>query len=93
MVKRGSVLLRIDIDVDGDGTMTLDRRFVVDFGAEPDGPVLAHEIRWIFQSLIEILLHFDQFTSRSFTLTKKLFHIEPFDKDFKYTWSRNWEFN
>jgi len=45
MAKNGSMLLQIDIDHENGG-MTLNEDFVVDFGAEPDGPVLAHEIRY-----------------------------------------------
>merc|ERR1711972_857340 len=45
MAKNGSMLLQIDVDRENGG-MTLNEDFVVDFGAEPDGPVLAHEIRY-----------------------------------------------
>ena len=39
------MLLQIDVDRENGG-MTLNENFVVDFGQEPDGPVLAHEIRY-----------------------------------------------
>ncbi|CAG7816445.1 unnamed protein product, partial [Allacma fusca] len=35
------------VDVDTiNGGLTLNEDFLVDFGNEPDGPVLAHEIRY-----------------------------------------------
>lgn len=40
----GSVLLLIDVDV-ASGGLSIYPDFVVDFGDEPDGAVLAHEIR------------------------------------------------
>jgi len=45
--KSGSYLLQIDCDTEKGG-MTLNKRFSVDFGKEPDGPVRAHEIRFPF---------------------------------------------
>lgn len=45
LVKNGSFLLRVDVDTDNGG-LTLNRDFYVDFGKEPDGPSLAHEIRY-----------------------------------------------
>jgi len=45
MVAKGSVLLKIDINIEKGG-MNLDRNFLVDFASEPNGPVLAHEIRY-----------------------------------------------
>jgi selenium-binding protein 1 len=45
MVEKGSHLLQIDVDTEKGG-LTLNQDFFVDFGAEPDGPVLAHEIRY-----------------------------------------------
>ena len=39
------MLLQIDVDHDKGG-LTLNENLVVDFGAEPDGPALAHEIRY-----------------------------------------------
>ena len=44
MIERGSQLLKIDVDT-VDGGLTLDDDFLVDFGQEPGGPVLAHEAR------------------------------------------------
>ncbi len=38
-------MLQIDIDP-VEGGMKLNHNFYVDCGAEPDGPVLAHEIRF-----------------------------------------------
>ena len=45
MVARGSYLLKVDVDTESGG-LTLDPAFYVDFGAEPDGPALAHEVRY-----------------------------------------------
>merc|ERR1712001_13344 len=45
MCKRGSMLLQIDVDT-VNGGMTLNHDFLVDYGDEPDGPVLAHEVRY-----------------------------------------------
>jgi hypothetical protein len=41
----GSVLLRAFVDTEKGG-LKLDEDFTVDFGKEPDGPVLAHEVRY-----------------------------------------------
>ncbi|XP_064614982.1 methanethiol oxidase-like isoform X2 [Liolophura sinensis] len=43
--KHGSVLLQIDVDTERGG-LTLNRDFLVDFGKEPGGPMLAHEMRY-----------------------------------------------
>jgi selenium-binding protein 1 len=43
--KTGSYLVQIDCNNETGG-MTLNRRFFVDFGKEPDGPVRAHEVRF-----------------------------------------------
>jgi selenium-binding protein 1 len=43
--KNGSYLMQIDCNTESGG-MTLNKRFFVDFGKEPDGPVRAHEIRF-----------------------------------------------
>ncbi|RRJ31452.1 selenium-binding family protein [Halocatena pleomorpha] len=43
--ENGSVMLKADVDP-RNGTMELDADFLVDFGAFPDGPARAHEIRW-----------------------------------------------
>lgn len=45
MYENGSMLLRVDVDTDKGG-LTLNQEFSVDFGDEPDGPVLAHEVRY-----------------------------------------------
>jgi selenium-binding protein 1 len=45
MANTGSYLLKIDCDTENGG-MTLDESFYVDFGAEPDGPARAHEMRY-----------------------------------------------
>ncbi|CAG0891653.1 unnamed protein product [Cyprideis torosa] len=45
MVKRGSMMFRIDVDTEKGG-LTLNEDFLIDFGDEPDGPVLAHEMRY-----------------------------------------------
>lgn len=45
MVKNGSQLLRINVD-NVKGGLSIDKDFLVDFGNEPDGPVLAHEVRF-----------------------------------------------
>ncbi|OWF44414.1 Selenium-binding protein 1 [Mizuhopecten yessoensis] len=39
------MMLAIDVDTKNGG-LTLNEDFVVDFGKEPNGPVLAHEIRY-----------------------------------------------
>jgi len=45
LYKNGSYILQIDVDTEKGG-LTLNNDLYVDFGAEPDGPVLAHEIRY-----------------------------------------------
>jgi selenium-binding protein 1 len=47
MGKNGSYLVQIDCNTESGG-MTLNKRFFVDFGKEPEGPVRAHEIRFPF---------------------------------------------
>ena len=42
---KGSFLVCLDVDTDTGG-LTLNPDFFVDFGQEPEGPVLAHEIRY-----------------------------------------------
>ncbi len=42
---QGSYLLQVDVDTDNGG-LSLNTDFFVDFGGEPDGPVLAHEVRY-----------------------------------------------
>lgn len=41
---QGSVMMQIDVDPNGG--LSVNENFLVDFGAEPDGPVLAHEVRY-----------------------------------------------
>ncbi|KAK9862641.1 hypothetical protein WJX84_003148, partial [Apatococcus fuscideae] len=45
MCQHGSYMLQIDVDP-VQGGMKLNHDFYIDCGAEPDGPVLAHEIRF-----------------------------------------------
>merc|ERR1712013_538947 len=45
MCNKGSMMFIIDVDT-VNGGMQLNPDFMVDFGAEPGGPVLAHEIRY-----------------------------------------------
>ncbi|XP_012942235.1 methanethiol oxidase [Aplysia californica] len=45
MCKRGGWMLQIDVDTDKGG-LTLNKNFMIDFGEEPYGPVLGHEIRY-----------------------------------------------
>lgn len=45
MVKKGSVMLVVDVNTESGG-LTLNKDFYVDFGAEPGGPSLAHEMRY-----------------------------------------------
>ncbi|KAG2499289.1 hypothetical protein HYH03_002867 [Edaphochlamys debaryana] len=42
---KGSHLLKVDVDT-VNGGLTLDTDFIVDYGKEPDGPALAHEVRY-----------------------------------------------
>ena len=43
--RKGSVLLQVDVDTVNSG-LKLKPDFCVDFGEEPDGPALAHEVRY-----------------------------------------------
>ncbi|NXI05617.1 SBP1 oxidase, partial [Pachycephala philippinensis] len=43
--REGSVMLQIDVDTDKGG-LCVNKNFLVDFGKEPCGPCLAHEIRF-----------------------------------------------
>ena len=36
----------LQIDVSPEGKLSVNPEFIVDFGAEPGGPVLAHECRY-----------------------------------------------
>ncbi|CAH1712963.1 hypothetical protein AGLY_000499 [Aphis glycines] len=44
-VKHGSTLVKLDVDTINGG-LSLDQDFLVDFGKEPDGPIMAHETRY-----------------------------------------------
>ena len=43
--RKGAMLLQVDID-SVNGGLKLNPDFCVDFGEEPDGPALAHEVRY-----------------------------------------------
>eukprot|EP00794_Sanderia_malayensis_P019487 gene19487-21412_t len=45
LVKNGSMMLQIDVDT-VNGGLKLNKDFCVDFSSEPNGPALAHEIRY-----------------------------------------------
>jgi selenium-binding protein 1 len=45
LLKHGSFMLQVDVDTEKGG-LRLNEKFSVDFGAEPDGPALAHEMRY-----------------------------------------------
>lgn len=45
LAKKGSMLLQVDIDT-VNGGLKLNPDFCVDFGEEPEGPALAHEVRY-----------------------------------------------
>ena len=45
IAKQGSIMLQVDADTTKGG-LTLNDRFFVDFGQEPDGPARAHEMRF-----------------------------------------------
>ncbi|XP_051497263.1 methanethiol oxidase-like isoform X2 [Apus apus] len=45
MVREGSVMLQIDVDTNKGG-LSVNKNFLVDFGKEPNGPCLAHEIHF-----------------------------------------------
>ncbi|XAR48808.1 hypothetical protein NMG60_11031761 [Bertholletia excelsa] len=45
MLEKGSHMLQIDVDTEKGG-LTINPNFFVDFGLEPDGPSLAHEMRY-----------------------------------------------
>lgn len=45
LMKTGSVMLQLDIDT-RNGGLSLNKDFLVDFGKEPNGPCLAHEMRY-----------------------------------------------
>nr|CAN62737.1 hypothetical protein VITISV_043460 [Vitis vinifera] len=43
--REGSHMLQIDVDTEKGG-LVINPNFFVDFGSEPDGPSLAHEMRY-----------------------------------------------
>ncbi|XP_077645467.1 methanethiol oxidase-like [Lonchura striata] len=45
LIKEGSVMLQLDVDTDKGG-LSVNKNFLVDFGKEPNGPCLAHAIRF-----------------------------------------------
>ncbi|XP_061885832.1 methanethiol oxidase [Entelurus aequoreus] len=45
MTRDGSVMMQIDVD-SAKGGLALNENFLVDFGKEPGGPALAHELRY-----------------------------------------------
>ena len=45
LCRKGAMLLQVDVD-SVNGGLTLNPDFCVDFGDEPDGPSLAHEVRY-----------------------------------------------
>ena len=45
LLQKGSHMLQIDVDTEHGG-LKINPNFFVDFGAEPDGPSLAHEMRY-----------------------------------------------
>ncbi|KAL6009331.1 Selenocysteine insertion sequence-binding protein 2 [Asimina triloba] len=45
LVEKGSHMLQIDVDTEKGG-LSINPKFFVDFAAEPDGPSLAHEMRY-----------------------------------------------
>ena len=45
VIEKGSHMLQIDVDTENRG-LSLNPDFFVDFGSEPDGPSLAHDMRY-----------------------------------------------
>ncbi|XP_059053855.1 methanethiol oxidase [Achroia grisella] len=45
MIKKGGWIVKIDVDTENGG-LKLDPNFLVDFGKEPNGPALPHEMRY-----------------------------------------------
>ncbi|XP_062512105.1 methanethiol oxidase-like [Corticium candelabrum] len=45
LVKEGSAMIQVDVDTDKGG-LSINHKFLVDFGKLPDGPALAHEVRY-----------------------------------------------
>ncbi|KAG7543034.1 Selenium-binding protein [Arabidopsis thaliana x Arabidopsis arenosa] len=50
LMDKGSHIIQIDVDTDKGG-LTINPDFFVDFGDEPDGPALAHEMRYLGGSI------------------------------------------
>lgn len=44
--RQGSTIVKLDVNTETGG-LTLDPDFLVDFGKEPGGPMLVHEIRLV----------------------------------------------
>jgi len=44
-VRNGATMVQVDVDTEKGG-LTLNEDFIVNFGAEPGGPALAHEMRY-----------------------------------------------
>lgn len=55
MVEKGGYVVMIDVD-NINGGLKLNTEFFVDFGAEPNGPMLPHEIRYETNSFLSITL-------------------------------------
>lgn len=45
MVAKGGTIVQLDVDIENGG-MKLNENFLVDFGKEPNGPTLPHEMRY-----------------------------------------------
>ncbi|NXX52032.1 SBP1 oxidase, partial [Tricholaema leucomelas] len=45
LIREGSAMVQIDVDTEKGG-LTVNKNFLVDFGKEPNGPCLAHDIRF-----------------------------------------------
>ncbi|XP_048477255.1 methanethiol oxidase-like [Rhincodon typus] len=45
LLREGSAMLRVDVDTEKGG-LKINESFLVDFGKEPEGPSLAHEVRY-----------------------------------------------
>lgn len=45
LIDKGASLLQIDVDTDKGG-LSINPNFLIDFGDEPDGPAIAHEVRY-----------------------------------------------
>ena len=55
--RHGAQALRVNVDHENGG-MTLDTDFLVDFGDEPEGPALAHEVSDSETKLVDAWLFF-----------------------------------